>query len=274
MHPGSGFPALGRDASCCHRGPVDEGRWRRMANELERSLHFLQQQHRETLAQLHLEVDALKRKNKELNYKLIMHPILQKSPDLFPSGKLIPKVPRGSKITEEKSFFKEEKEIEDRRESDEAEGEEEEEREEEGGKEAVETPLKEPCEREPDFVDHSSPHSPASPPPPSPPPPCPLTQKQPPPPLPGASSNPFLANVLPSRSRKPPSLEECEAVIRQLWNVNHMQMQELIYLRSCLEDIHRTKRIPEDYMQISGRFGLPLSTSLLYGKEKKPPVPG
>lgn len=45
--------------------------------------------------------------------------------------------------------------------------------------------------------------------------------------LPAASSNPFLVNVLPSHMRKPPTLEECEVVIRQLWNINHMQMQEV-----------------------------------------------
>lgn len=45
--------------------------------------------------------------------------------------------------------------------------------------------------------------------------------------IPAASSNPFLVNVLPSYMRKPPSLEECEVVIRQLWNINHMQMQEV-----------------------------------------------
>ncbi|ETE62693.1 Coiled-coil domain-containing protein 74B [Ophiophagus hannah] len=72
--------------------------------------------------------------------------------------------------------------------------------------------------------------------------------------IPSASSNPFLVNVLPSYMRKPPSLEECEVVIRQLWNINHMQMQELMYLRSCLDDIHKTKRIPEDYM-LAGQLG-------------------
>uniref|UniRef100_A0A2D4HVQ3 Coiled coil protein 74 C-terminal domain-containing protein n=1 Tax=Micrurus lemniscatus lemniscatus TaxID=129467 RepID=A0A2D4HVQ3_MICLE len=79
--------------------------------------------------------------------------------------------------------------------------------------------------------------------------------------IPSASSNPFLVNVLPSYMRKPPSLEECEVVIRQLWNINHMQMQELMYLRSCLDDIHKTKRIPEDYM-LAGQLGSQESTKL------------
>ncbi|XP_032085627.1 coiled-coil domain-containing protein 74A-like isoform X4 [Thamnophis elegans] len=107
--------------------------------------------------------------------------------------------------------------------------------------------------------------------------------------IPSASSNPFLVNVLPSYMRKPPSLEECEVVIRQLWNINHMQMQEvrplltggatdalgrralrepfsllflqLMYLRSCLDDIHKTKRIPEDYM-LAGQLGSQENTKL------------
>uniref|UniRef100_A0A8C3THB5 Coiled-coil domain containing 74A n=1 Tax=Chelydra serpentina TaxID=8475 RepID=A0A8C3THB5_CHESE len=67
--------------------------------------------------------------------------------------------------------------------------------------------------------------------------------------VPPASSNPFLVNVLPSHIRKPPTLEECENVIHQLWNINHMQAQELTYLKSYLEDIHKNKRIPEDYLE-------------------------
>uniref|UniRef100_K7FMX7 Coiled-coil domain containing 74A n=1 Tax=Pelodiscus sinensis TaxID=13735 RepID=K7FMX7_PELSI len=69
--------------------------------------------------------------------------------------------------------------------------------------------------------------------------------------VPPASSNPFLVNVLPSHIRKPPTLEECEIVIHQLWNINHMQAQELMYLKSYLEDIHKNKRIPEDYLLAS-----------------------
>uniref|UniRef100_A0A8C8RSZ7 Uncharacterized protein n=1 Tax=Pelusios castaneus TaxID=367368 RepID=A0A8C8RSZ7_9SAUR len=45
--------------------------------------------------------------------------------------------------------------------------------------------------------------------------------------VPPVSSNPFLVNVLPSHIRKPPTLEECEIVIHQLWNINHMQAQEV-----------------------------------------------
>ncbi|XP_074868811.1 coiled-coil domain-containing protein 74B-like isoform X2 [Carettochelys insculpta] len=69
--------------------------------------------------------------------------------------------------------------------------------------------------------------------------------------VPPASSNPSLVNVLPYHIRKPPTLEECEIVIHQLWSINHMQAQELMYLKSYVEDICKNKRIPEDYLLAS-----------------------
>ncbi|XP_027433477.2 coiled-coil domain-containing protein 74B-like isoform X2 [Zalophus californianus] len=41
--------------------------------DLEKSLQFLQQQHSETLVKLHEEIEYLKRENKDLHYKLIMN---------------------------------------------------------------------------------------------------------------------------------------------------------------------------------------------------------
>ncbi|XP_030623886.1 coiled-coil domain-containing protein 74B [Chanos chanos] len=41
---------------------------------LENTIHFLQERHRGTLEQLHREIDHLKRKNKDLQFKLIMEP--------------------------------------------------------------------------------------------------------------------------------------------------------------------------------------------------------
>ncbi|ERE76320.1 coiled-coil domain-containing protein 74A-like protein [Cricetulus griseus] len=46
--------------------------------DLEKSLQFLQQQHSETLVKLHEEIEHLKRENKELHYKLIMNEKPQK----------------------------------------------------------------------------------------------------------------------------------------------------------------------------------------------------
>ncbi|XP_068190483.1 coiled-coil domain-containing protein 74B isoform X3 [Antennarius striatus] len=42
---------------------------------LQRNIQFLQQQHTDTLEKLHAEIEYLRRKNKELQYELIMEPI-------------------------------------------------------------------------------------------------------------------------------------------------------------------------------------------------------
>uniref|UniRef100_A0A2I3RVK0 Coiled-coil domain containing 74B n=1 Tax=Pan troglodytes TaxID=9598 RepID=A0A2I3RVK0_PANTR len=52
--------------------------------DLEKSLQFLQQQHSEMLAKLHEEIEHLKRENKDLHYKLIMNQTSQKKDG--PSG--------------------------------------------------------------------------------------------------------------------------------------------------------------------------------------------
>ncbi|XP_077163415.1 coiled-coil domain-containing protein 74B isoform X2 [Paroedura picta] len=233
-------------------------RWHR-ADDLERSVAFLQQQHSETLAQLHQEVERLKRQNKDLQYKLIMQPALQK-PDSRPSTLSARPCPRSSPVEKvaltpkgakqegsakpvEKKQVNEE--LTDRMESaDEAAA--------SVMQKAAETfpsELEIPAEmtppRDTEVCDRMTSPIPF---------PLPRQTKSGEVKIPAASSNPFLVNVLPSHMRKPPTLEECEVVIRQLWNINHMQMQELMYLRSCLEDIHKTKRIPEDYM-LAGQLG-------------------
>ncbi|XP_061589423.1 uncharacterized protein LOC133454713 [Cololabis saira] len=53
--------------AACSRGVVDH----RIAS-LQRNIQFLQQQHQQTLEQLHAEIDYLRRENKELQYKMIM----------------------------------------------------------------------------------------------------------------------------------------------------------------------------------------------------------
>ncbi|XP_063171865.1 coiled-coil domain-containing protein 74B [Candoia aspera] len=270
----------------------------RAAAELERSLHFLQQQHGETLRQLHQEIDRLKRRNQDLQYRLIMHPLIQQAGFLSADSE-------GSLARQSKGKWAGRlKAAEGPREDSEELGQKRADREcplevetaEEGSVEG---------EREPEGLDLESEEAEVAAPARFanaggrplfiPLPACTRAQDQQhflsgslmmpslnsvvdgdaavcdrttspiPYPrsgqsragdvkVPAVSSNPFLVNVLPSYMRKPPSLEECEVVIRQLWNINHMQMQELMYLRTCLDDIHKTKRIPEDYM-LAGQLG-------------------
>ncbi|XP_029140456.1 coiled-coil domain-containing protein 74B-like [Protobothrops mucrosquamatus] len=235
---------------------------RRAAPELERSLQFLQQQHGETLRQLHQEVDRLKRRNQDLQYRLIMQPLLQQagflSADSEGASARRDKAKRAGGGPGELAGRPEDAEAPEQK-AGEGEPLAEEEAAPEGSPEwerdadglspelqaaaAAAAPGRDivaVCERR---------MSPLSLPRPS------ASQSRAGDVrIPAASSNPFLVNVLPSYMRKPPSLEECEVVIRQLWNINHMQMQELMYLRSCLDDIHKTKRIPEDYM-LAGQLG-------------------
>lgn len=49
---------------------------------------------------------------------------------------------------------------------------------------------------------------------------------------------------LPPHLRKPTSLQQCEVVIRQLWNANLLQAQELQHLKSLLEGTQRPKAAP------------------------------
>ncbi|XP_078010619.1 coiled-coil domain-containing protein 74B isoform X2 [Phascolarctos cinereus] len=51
----------------------------------------------------------------------------------------------------------------------------------------------------------------------------------------GVTSSPKL----PPHTRKLSTLQQCELVIRQLWNANHLQAQELQHLKSVLEDSTR-----------------------------------
>ncbi|XP_070131335.1 coiled-coil domain-containing protein 74B isoform X10 [Equus przewalskii] len=51
---------------------------------------------------------------------------------------------------------------------------------------------------------------------------------------------------LPPHLRRPTTLQQCEVVIRQLWNANLLQAQELQHLKSLLEGNQRPKAAPEE----------------------------
>ncbi|KAF7235014.1 Coiled-coil domain-containing protein 74B [Varanus komodoensis] len=265
MQSPSGLPALGslsRDAAGPGPGPgpgppalspppppwrPGAEAWRRVAADLERSLEFLRRQHAETLQQLHDEVDRLKRQNRD-----------------FFSSTCVKSRPRSSsKRRTAYNLNIGEQSEEDTLGTVELEKKQVNAKEEESTEESIEGETDSTTQKESEALHPESEGMPTKV------PPSPHTRgiqvcdrmTSPNPPsrpgnvtIPAASSNPFLVNVLPSYMRKPPTLEECEVVIRQLWNINHMQMQELMYLRSCLEDIHKTKRIPEDYL-LAGQLG-------------------
>uniref|UniRef100_A0A8C6YCA6 Coiled-coil domain containing 74B n=1 Tax=Naja naja TaxID=35670 RepID=A0A8C6YCA6_NAJNA len=208
----------------------------RAGPELERSLQFLQQQHGETLRQLHQEIDRLKRRNQGGGLAGALWSV--PSPLLL-SRASAPRTAKALLLKAKRAGGGGRREAEGRPEGRRGDvpG---------GGPSAWGQPEGEPGSRRPRRSRRGRPAGPL--------PVAPTAQSRPardsavcdrrtspmsllPPPashsragdvkIPSASSNPFLVNVLPSYMRKPPSLEECEVVIRQLWNINHMQMQEV-----------------------------------------------
>uniref|UniRef100_A0A2K5LXI1 Coiled-coil domain containing 74B n=1 Tax=Cercocebus atys TaxID=9531 RepID=A0A2K5LXI1_CERAT len=58
---------------------------------------------------------------------------------------------------------------------------------------------------------------------------------------------------LPLHLRKPTTLKQCEVLIRELWNTNLLQTQELQHLRSLLERSQRPQAAPEEAASSSPR---------------------
>nr|XP_026257487.1 coiled-coil domain-containing protein 74B [Urocitellus parryii] len=198
--------------------------------DLEKSLQFLQQQHSETLVKLHEEIEHLKRENKDLHYKLIMNQKPQKkgsmSTSSFQSNKSV-----------SNSTVKARPQPSSKRQESKA-----------------DAPQKMDLEEEPFSASlfHSSK----------------LDR------VPGvqgqakdedaenSNSGATFVGVtqhkgrqvtgaaplmsLPPHLRKPTTVQQCEVVIRQLWNANLLQAQELQHLKSLLEGNQRPKAAPEE----------------------------
>lgn len=63
------------------------------------------------------------------------------------------------------------------------------------------------------------------------------------------SLQPLRIHSSPSRPPRPPTLHECEVIIRQLYNANSIQSQELLRVKALLRDIVFSKKItPENYI--------------------------
>ncbi|XP_030656773.1 coiled-coil domain-containing protein 74B isoform X1 [Nomascus leucogenys] len=60
----------------------------------------------------------------------------------------------------------------------------------------------------------------------------------------GAGAHPPM--ILPLPLRKPTTLRQCEVLIRELWNTNLLQTQELQHLKSLLEGSQRPQAAPEE----------------------------
>ncbi|XP_063550834.1 coiled-coil domain-containing protein 74B-like isoform X8 [Gorilla gorilla gorilla] len=183
--------------------------------DLEKSLQFLQQQHSEMLAKLHEEIEHLKRENQDLHYKLIMnHRRKTASPrqaSSLSSPSLIQARPGPSPAPSTSKIQK------------------------------LTSPRRRTWKRSPYFTTASwtrflgykgrpgaacmgnSQHQ----------------GRQM-----GAGAHPPM--ILPLPLRKPTTLRQCEVLIRELWNTNLLQTQELQHLKSLLEGSQRPQAAPEE----------------------------
>ncbi|XP_052510964.1 coiled-coil domain-containing protein 74B [Budorcas taxicolor] len=204
--------------------------------DLEKSLQFLQRQHAETLVKLHEEIERLKRENKDLHYKLIMNQKPQKKGSTSScslqsnksvsnttvsagsQGKAKPQ-PGSSKKPDWKAEGPPQPDLEETSVAsllhggmvDKALG--------------VQGPVK---DEEADSANAV--------------PPWAVGSQHKGMQVPGAPPSAGL----PLHLRKPATLQQCEVVIRQLWNANLLQAQELQHLKSLLEGSQRPRAGAEE----------------------------
>ncbi|XP_006219149.2 coiled-coil domain-containing protein 74B isoform X2 [Vicugna pacos] len=205
--------------------------------DLEKSLQFLQQQHSETLVKLHEEIEHLKRENKDLHYKLIMNQKPQKkgsiSSSSFQCNKSISNTtvsansqskarpqPSFSKKQDSKADMPQKLDLEEElsvaallhsSKLDKALGV-------QGLAKDEEVEISNPGATLAAGSQHRGKQVPGAPP----------------------------STSLPPHLRKPATLQQCEVVIRQLWNANLLQAQELQHLKALLEGSQGPKAAPEE----------------------------
>uniref|UniRef100_A0ABI0P290 Coiled-coil domain containing 74B n=1 Tax=Bos taurus TaxID=9913 RepID=A0ABI0P290_BOVIN len=196
--------------------------------DLEKSVQFLQQQHSETLVKLHEEIEHLKRENKDLHYKLIMNQKSHKKGKAEAHRYLVQTGSQGKARPQPGSSKKQDWKAEVPQKPD---------LEEEtsvatllhGGRVdkalGVQGLVK---DEEADSANAVPPWAVGS-------------QHK------GRQVPEAPPSVgLPLHLRKPATLQQCEVVIRQLWNANLLQAQELQHLKSLLEGSQRPRAGPEE----------------------------
>ncbi|XP_075390780.1 coiled-coil domain-containing protein 74B-like [Tenrec ecaudatus] len=186
--------------------------------DLEKSLQFLQQQHSETLYKLHEEIDHLKRENKDLHYRLIMNQKPPKKGSLSTCSMQSNKSVSNSTLSAISQGKAKSQSSSKRHDS------------------KAEAPQKRSLEEEPPSLnllhkqgqeaqgqprdEDSEAYSVGA--------------------TPGGSSQSkgrpaAFPPSLPPHMRKPTTVQQCEVVIRQLWNANLLQAQELQHLKALLD---------------------------------------
>ncbi|XP_067233019.1 coiled-coil domain-containing protein 74B isoform X3 [Chanodichthys erythropterus] len=184
-------------------------------DSLRRNIDFLQKQHRETLEKLHGEIDTLKRQNKELQYKLIMEPAKSSSKG---SSRILRHHIESNKFQKDRTNY-------------------------------LEQTLEDTCSSQSketsSFLKYRECRSNSS---------GTLKADQ----IEGPSEakagfitslQPLMIQCSPSQAPRPPTLQECEVIIRQLYNANSLQSQEILRVKAVLKDIVFNKKITaENYI--------------------------
>ncbi|MEQ2267631.1 hypothetical protein XENORESO_008460 [Xenotaenia resolanae] len=188
---------------------------------LERNIQFLQQQHKETLEKLHAEIEYLRKENKELKYKLIMD--LHKTSRKGLMHSLQDTRPPPEDRETHTGLYPEE-------------------------------PLEDTTVLLQDQALSSRKGSKV---------PRSVWQKD------GTdmtgrlitSLQPLRIHSSPSHPPRAPTLQECEVIIRQLFNANYLQSQEIARVKALLKDIVLSKNITPEHHILS-------KTCLVAGKCK------
>ncbi|KAL7854138.1 hypothetical protein AOLI_G00209820 [Acnodon oligacanthus] len=184
-----------------------------VAVSLQRKVDFLQQQHRETLRELHSEVERLRRQNKDLQFKLIMEP--PESCRKRSSHKGQNHWPDSNTFQSQKGIYFEQTVEDTHLPQDGNLG-----HQIKHGEDASETTTA----GRPALVSEAK----------------------------GGlitSLHPLRIHCNPSQPPRAPTLQECEVIIRQLYNANSLQSQEILRIKAVLRDIVFNKRItPENYI--------------------------
>ncbi|XP_068429390.1 coiled-coil domain-containing protein 74B [Clinocottus analis] len=176
---------------------------------LQRNIQFLQHQHKDTLEKLHAEIEYLRRENKELQYKLIMEPSKSSRKGMTYSRRGIRPPTQGSDA--HTGLYLEETLQDMRTSQDQA--------------------LSNIGEGSNILGSARRDHSPD---------------------MKGGlitSLQPLRIHSHPSHPPRAPTLQECEVIIRQLYNANSLQSQEIIRVKALLRDIVLSKKItPENHI--------------------------
>ncbi|KAG7498918.1 hypothetical protein JOB18_024326 [Solea senegalensis] len=182
---------------------------------LQRNIHFLQQQHKDTLERLHAEIEYLRRENKELHYKSIMEPPKSSRKGPIHSRRGV-RPPTHGRETHTGLYLEEP--LQDKTPS------------QDQPLSCLSVPLSRVGESSDVLGSTRQDHGPEE-------------------------TGSLITSLKPLRihrdlSHPPraPTLQECEVIIQQLYNANCFQSQELIRVKSLLRDIVLSKKIsPENY---------------------------